>query len=434
MKGVLLIPAILLAAGFLFALGNAERGSAARTGQGGSVGLVASWSGSERTVLMDMLKPFTERTGIQVNYTGTRDISAVVTTRVAAGNAPDLAAFSNPGQMRELAARGSLVPLDDVLDMSRVEKAYSTGWIKLGSVKGRLYGIFTKAAAKGLIWYDVRSAAAVGLSPQTAPESWNELLDLSHRISRTGVTPWAIGLESGAASGWVGTDWLEIIFLRKYGPEEYQKWYEGRLAWTSPEVRSVWKEWGKIVAAPGMVYGGPSYMLSTNFGDAFAPLFETPPAAYLHLQATFITGYLREKFPDLVPVRDYYFFRFPKIDPRYAGSVEASGDVYTMFSRSPQARALIRYVSTADAQEYWLATGAISPNRMVPESAYADPITRQAAKLLNGSDIVAFDASDLMPTQMNQAFWNAVLEYVREPARLDRILADLERVRKEAYR
>jgi alpha-glucoside transport system substrate-binding protein len=433
---------LLIAAASAIAGGNREKGD--RVGQsarpGGTVALVASWSGNERAVLMDMLKPFEDRTGIKVNYTGTRDIAAVITTRVAAGNPPDLAAFSNPAQMRDLARRGNLKPLDGVLDTKSIERQYSPGWIERGTVNGRLYGIFTKVAAKGFIWYDVRAASKVGLTPRTAPATWQGLLDLSRRIEQreqaagSTAAPWAIGVESGAASGWVGTDWLESIFLKKYGPQEYVRWYRGEIPWTSDEVRSVWSEWGKIVADPKMLYGGTDYVLGTNFGTAFEPLFEVPPGAYLHFQATFITGFIHRAYPDLEPVRDYDFFRFPAIDPRYAKSIEASGDVYSMFSDTPQAQALIRYVATPEAQQYWLATGAISPNKMVPISAYSDPITRQAAQMMNKSEIVVFDASDLMPNQMNQAFWKAVLDFIRDPGSLDSILAGLDRVRKEAYR
>ncbi len=33
-----------------------------------------------------------------------------------------------------------------------------------------------------------------------------------------GDTPWAMGIESGAASGWPATDWIEDIMLRIASP------------------------------------------------------------------------------------------------------------------------------------------------------------------------------------------------------------------------
>ena len=35
---------------------------------------------------------------------------------------------------------------------------------------------------------------------------------------------WCVGIESGAASGWPGTDWIEDIVLRQAGPDSYNQW------------------------------------------------------------------------------------------------------------------------------------------------------------------------------------------------------------------
>jgi alpha-glucoside transport system substrate-binding protein len=243
-RGLLLTGLVLLLASFVFLGGCSKKSdSAPATSSGAKVGgttsLIASWQGNEQDVLTQMLKPFEDKSGIQVNYTGSRDMMAIVTTRVAAGNPPDLVAFPNPAQMQELATKGSLKPLDGVLDMATIKSQYSPGWIDRGTVNGKLYGIFTKAAAKGFIWYDVQSGQSVGLTPSSVPTTWQGLLDLSNKIAQGGATQWAIGVESGAASGWVGTDWLENIFLKKYGPDEYMKWYKGELPWTSEEIKSI---------------------------------------------------------------------------------------------------------------------------------------------------------------------------------------------------
>ena len=41
-----------------------------------------------------------------------------------------------------------------------------------------------------------------------------ELFALSDQIVKDGGTPWCIGLESGDATGWPATDWVEDIMLR----------------------------------------------------------------------------------------------------------------------------------------------------------------------------------------------------------------------------
>ena len=46
--------------------------------------------------LNGLLKPFEDQTGIKVSYESTRDEDAILTSRVAAGNPPDLAAAPSP--------------------------------------------------------------------------------------------------------------------------------------------------------------------------------------------------------------------------------------------------------------------------------------------------------------------------------------------------
>ena len=61
---------------------------------------------------MAMVAPFTEMTGIQIDYTGTRDLATQLTTGIAGGNVPDVAGLPGPGQMVQWARSGDLKPLD----------------------------------------------------------------------------------------------------------------------------------------------------------------------------------------------------------------------------------------------------------------------------------------------------------------------------------
>lgn len=422
---------LLLAATLVFAGGQQEMEEEAEEVDGGEVSVIATWGGQEQEVFNDMIAPFEEETGSTVNFTGTRDMDAVVTTRVQAGNPPDIAAFANPGKMAEFANQDELVDLSTILDMDRIRDEYAQGWIERGTINDTFVGIFSKAAAKGFVWYDPQTRDEIGFE---IPETWDELISLSRTIADDeGLAPWSVGIESGAATGWVGTDWLEHIFLKMHGPELYEEWHNGELAWTSDEMRSVWTEWGKIVGNANMIYGSRQYVISTNFGDAHAPVFQPEPEAVFHFQATFLKGFITDAFPDLEAEEDFTLFRFPRVAEEYANSIVASGDVFSQFNEREPANAFMRYVATARAQEYWLETGAISPNRAVELSAYDDPLIRQAAEAMNESEIVVFDASDLMPSQVNQQFFSAVTDFVSNPDNLDSILQTMEETRQSAY-
>jgi alpha-glucoside transport system substrate-binding protein len=299
-------------------------------------------------------------------------------------------------------------------------------------VDGKQTGIFIKSALKGLVWYDPQAFQKANL---TTPKSWDDLMALSQKLAGQGTTPWCVGLESGATSGWPATDWLEDIVLRQAGPQVYDQWYQGKIKWSSPEIKKAWQTWGQIVNDPKMVYGGKAAVLATSFMDAGNPMFSDPPKCYLHHQASFITSFFTQANPNLKAGTDYAFFGFPDIDPKYAGAIEAAGDLFGMFKDTPQSRALMKYLVTPDAQSIWVKRGgALSPNRKVSLDSYPDELARNSAQILTSASIVRFDASDLMPDAMNTAFMKATLDYVNNPGNLDTILASLDKTQADAYK
>jgi alpha-glucoside transport system substrate-binding protein len=176
-------------------------------------------------------------------------------------------------------------------------------------------------------------------------------------------------------------------------------------------------------------------VLSTTFGRAADPLFMDPPKAFLHHQANFMTTFITESFPQLKPGQDFAAFPFPDIDPKTAGAVESAGDLFGMFRDTPQARELMRWLVSPAAQQIWVQRGgALSPNKAVPTGIYPDPVARDAGVTLQNAQVIRFDASDLMPEAMNNAFWRGILDFVNNPGSLDSILADLDKRQVDAYR
>ena len=102
-----------------------------------------------------------------------------------------------------------------------------------------------------------------------------------------------------------------------------------------------------------------------------------------------------------------------------------------MFRDTPQSRALMSYLLTPAAQSIWVARGgALSVNANV--SDYPDDISRRAAAILASADRFRFDASDLMPEQINEAFLQGVIDYVRDPTQLDAILAHIDEIQRSS--
>jgi alpha-glucoside transport system substrate-binding protein len=399
---------------------------------GGTVHVLATWTGSEQDSFMAVLKPFEDRTGITVEYEATRDLDATLLTRLSAGNPPELTGAPSTGTLNKLAGQGKVVALDNIVDMNTLKSQYADTWIKLGQVNGKLYQVFSWAAMKGLVWYDPKSFQAKGYQ---VPKTWSDFTTLLSKVKSDGTTPLCLTMESGAASGWPGSDWVKEIVLAQSGQKVYDNWWAGKQKWSSPEIKQAWQTFGQVLGAGGAnIYGGPKYAVATNFGDVGTPMFASPPKCYMLNQGSFITDFFVKANPNLKPSDDFTFFTLPAINTAYDGSTVMAGDAFSMLKSTAQSRELIKYLTTAEAQSIWVKRGGkISPNKTVAVADYPDAISKKVAESLGAAKIADFDAGDLMPSDMRNAYWTGVLDFVQDQSKLDSILANLDKVQASAY-
>ncbi|HET9898566.1 MAG TPA: ABC transporter substrate-binding protein [Streptosporangiaceae bacterium] len=414
-----------------------------------TVTVLGTWTGPEAKGFEAMVAGFEQKTGITVNYTGTRDADAVLTSDLNDDNPPDLAVLATPGELDQYAKGGKLIPIDAALKSARLGSEYGPGWLKLMQTPGpsgakHYYAIIVKAALKSVIWYDPQKLPSRDVALLTSSHlTWAQLTGLTASLGANGTSPWCMGLEDGSNSGWPGTDWIEDILLHQSGPQDYGNWIAGKLPWTSEPVVRAWQTYGKIANTRGQVHGGTRSVLVTNYGQAGQPMFSDPPGCYLDHEGSFITAFYTEdplgppgSKEHRQPGRDFNFVRFPALTAAGQGTQEVAGDLLGMFHDTPAARELIAYLTTPRAQEAWISrpdSGAISVNRLVPPGDYPDTVSRELAKDLTHATDVHFDASDSMPQMMQTAFLGAVLDYLDAPGQLKIILRDLDQVRKAAY-
>ncbi len=407
--------------------GGGASGSQPAGGGGGdlkgqTVTVIGAYGGDEEAAFHQMVKPWEDATGATMKYTGTRDLNAVLTTGTASGVLPDIAGLPGPGQLQEFATGGSLKPLDDVLDVATYKDETAPALVQLGTVNDQTYGVFIKAAVKGLMWYNP-SVVNYG---DSVPATYDDLKAALQSNASKAKGQWCLGIESGAASGWPGTDWIEDFVLRQSGADVYNQWWQGKVMWTSPEIKQAFQAYLDVVKNS---LGGATTVAATAFQNAGDPLFDSPPGCQLLHQASFITGL--GAFKDKKAGTDYDFFPFPDINSQFAGAVEGAGDIFGMFHDTPAAKSLMKYLVTADAQKIWVGIGgALSANKNVTD--YPDDIAKRSAELLANAKIFVFDASDLMPAAVSGAFNTAILNVTQDPSKLDSELANLDQVTKDA--
>ncbi|MGI8704029.1 MAG: ABC transporter substrate-binding protein [Candidatus Limnocylindrales bacterium] len=396
---------------------------------GGSVSVMGVLGGEELTDFETVFAPFEEATGITVDYESSRDLQAVLQTRVDGGNPPDVVITPTIGQMFAFADEGKLVDLNEVLDAATIEQNYDEGLVAIGSRDDQMFGLFNTVNLGNLIWYNPKTYTG-----PTEPETWEELQAWTTETAAGGTTPWCIGLASGAASGWPGAEFITAVLLRQAGPDFHDQWWQGEVAWTSTEVRQAFETYGEIATDPKMVYGGPSAVLATAFENGADAIFTDPPTCFLHEQATFMGGIILENYPDLKPIDDINFFGMPNFTAEHDNLQQISGEIVSMFNDTPQSQALVRYLATPEAGSLIAATGRwLAPNKGVPAESYTDPFIQRASEILAGAGRVSYLGSDLLPQAVGEGFWKATLDYVQDPGSLDAVLAELERLRGESY-
>ncbi|WP_410596461.1 ABC transporter substrate-binding protein [Amycolatopsis sp. lyj-23] len=390
------------------------------------VTVLGPWTGDEQAAFQRVLDGFVRATGIPVRYQGTRAQNQVLRGDLQQGTPPDIAVLSNPAELAGYARSGEVKPLDAVLG-TEATAAYSTQWRRLQQLGGdAVLAVVVKADLKSVVWYTPKTFAG------PIPSTWDELVAASQRLSAAGQRPWCLGMGAPPNSGFPGTDWLEDILLHRAGPRVYSSWAAGRLAWTDAAVVDAWTSWGTLVLAPGAVRGGSTAALLTSFSDAGRAMFTDPPGCALeHLGSFAIGGYtaIRRAAGPPVPDRDFRFFPFPGSGG--AGPAEVSADLAGMFRDTPAARRLMAYLAGAEGQRIWPSGGTTFSvhQRLVGQDVYRSDVTRRIAATLAGRGDLCFDASDLMPSAMTSAFYQAVLEYLARPDRLPALLRQLEQVR-----
>jgi alpha-glucoside transport system substrate-binding protein len=369
---------------------------------------------------------FEAATGIDIQYEGSKEFETTISVRVDAGDPPDIADFPQPGLLANFVRDGKVVDVSAFLPTDWLAANYNQSWLDMAMMEGPdgpvMAGVWHRFNGKSLVWYPKAAFDAAGYE---VPTTWEELMALTQMIADDGDTAWCIGIESGAATGWPATDWMEEIMLRTTSLENYDAWVAGDLPFASDEVKNAAEVMGEIWLNDAFVYGSRAGIVSTFFGDAPAPMFEDPPGCWLHKQGNFITSF----FPaGKVAGVDYDFFYLPGIDEQYGKPFLVAGDIMAMFNDRPEVQAVMHYFTYGDSVKGWLAAGgALSPHADASLDWYGDDVERGIAALVQESTSVRFDGSDLMPGEVGAgSFWKGMTDYMAGTVDLDTALQEID--------
>ncbi|RMI39033.1 ABC transporter substrate-binding protein [Streptomyces triticirhizae] len=380
--------------------------------EGTTVSVFSPVRGAEAERFQESWATFTECTGIDLAYEGSDDFETRIGELVAEGNPPDVALVPQPGLVRALAERGVLAPAAG--DVATAASAhFSPSWLAYGTVADELYATPLDATVKGFVWYDADLFREHGW---TVPRTWDELTELSAEIAATGTTPWCVGIESGVATGWPATDWIEDVLLRAEGPEVYDAWVEHAIPFDDPRVVAAAERAGAILRDPDLAGDGAggdaTAIAETPYQVAGQRLLEGGCALY-NQASSFATHW--PSGTEIGADGDVAAFPLPPITAEAAPATVVGGHFVVGFADRPEVEAVRAYLAGPEFANSRAELGSwVSPNSGLDAARVPGEAERLAAELLQHPEaVVRFDGSDLMPSAVGTgSFWSGMTDWL----------------------
>jgi alpha-glucoside transport system substrate-binding protein len=356
------------------------------------------WTGNEESLFNNIMAPFVAACGVKISATSTRD-NAVLDTAVKS-TPPDVLFWPSTSPLTLYTSQ-----LQDLTTLGVDPSNYADYWVKLGTVDGKLLALPAKTDIKTIVWYSPAQFAANGY---TVPTTLDELNTLVEKMVANGQVPWAMGIESGSATGWTGSDFIQDILLAQKGPDYVNSIIAGTTPYSDPGVLAAYQLYVKWASDPKYTVGGAQGTVNTNFADALLQPFSDPPKAMMVKQSGFAGGNIATAYPTLKYGTDYAFFGFPG-----AQGVQGGADYMYAFSNSAAVKAMLSYITGPVGAANWAATGfSLDPNKLA-SGKYIDPQLQDMAKILENSKGFTPDIGDTIGGTFQQAEWTAIINSVQ---------------------
>ncbi|MDX6432972.1 MAG: alpha-glucoside transport system substrate-binding protein [Streptosporangiaceae bacterium] len=415
--------------------GSGKKSTSGPSGGGALKGVTldvyAVWSGQEQANFQKVLDAFHAKTGATVRFTSTGDnLATVLGSKIAGGQAPDVAMIPQQGVLVEYAKKGWVKPLGAEAQQA-IGQNYSKIWQDLGTVDGKLYGVYFKAANKSTVWYRTKAFADAGIT--TPPATWPDFVKAAGTLADSGTAPIAVG----GGDGWTLTDWFENVYLSQAGAANYDKLSKHQIKWTDPTVKTALKTLAEIWGKPNYLAGGAAGALADDFPTSVTRTFGDAPKAAMVYEGDFVAVNIAKDTKAKVGT-DAKVFPFPTVGAQ--PPVVGGGDAAAVLKDSPGAQQLVAYLASPEAATIEAKAGGFtSPNKSVDVASYPDDTQRTIAKaLVDVGDGFRFDMSDLAPAAFGgtkgAGEWKDLQDFLKTPSDVDGAAAKLEADAAKAFK
>lgn len=240
-----MVSVILAASMLAMTMGGAA--AAEDAGASGSVEIMSWWTGGgEAEALNAIVEGFQEKNaGVEVINSavagsGGTNAQAVLATRMAGGDPPDVFQANGGYDTLQWTEGDQILPLDDLFEANGWNELLPEKIVQMNTKDGHVYGVPINIGRDNMIWYNKKVFEENNITP---PTTWDEFFEAAEALKGAGITPLALGDSNPT--------WATLIFeevlLAQAGVEGHDKVFQGELSMDSEEVRQAAETFNKLL-------------------------------------------------------------------------------------------------------------------------------------------------------------------------------------------
>lgn len=290
------------------------------------------------------------------------EYNLILTTGLAGSKGPDVAQVRSYGQLQPTIASKSLLPLDDVVDLS----SWDANVVKSakGKEDGKLYAV-PLAQQTLQMFYNKDIFDKFGLTP---PTTWAEFMAVNAKLKKQGVTPMAVG----AKDAWTLPMLHQVLAAPRFGGSTFEK------AVTTGQKTFADPDW---VASVDVVNKLKPYLPDSAVGVAYtdAQILFTSGKAAMFPGGSFELGFFQKQNPGLkmgvfeVPAPQ----GSPSMTPTTTGYADGAFGVSAKSDAQAASKELVKWMATKEFGQ--LVADNVKQLSAVPGVSYSDPLMKQMA-------------------------------------------------------
>jgi raffinose/stachyose/melibiose transport system substrate-binding protein len=300
--------------------------------------------------------------GVKVDFKAFKntEYNLILTTGLAGSGGPDVAQVRSYGQLQPSIASKSLVPLDDVVDLS----SWDANVVKSakGKEDGKLYAV-PLAQQTLQMFYNKDVFAKNGLTP---PTTWAQFMAVNTKLKAAGVVPMAVG----AKDSWTLPMLHQVLAAPRFGGTTFET------AVTTGKKTFADPDW---VASVDVVKQLKPFMPDSVVGVAYtdAQILFTSGKAAMFPGGSFELGFFQKQNPDLklgvfqvpAPVGS------PAMEPTTTGYADGAFGISAKSHSQAAGKELIKWMATKEFGQ--LVSDNVKQLSAVPGVTYSNPLMKE---------------------------------------------------------